>query len=116
VPEKTRPDNPEPSVNPGGLGGDESGRCEASRPNAKRITLLRAGKPKRRFVLLLAPFPEIGDSVDLGGLQYMVVAIEDAEVILRFSTAVDTASPPVPTETPDPAGPTQVQPEDKSHA
>lgn len=47
----------------------------------KRITLLCAGKPKRKFVLIAPPFPEIGDPVTYKGVRYVVLAIEDTEVL-----------------------------------
>ena len=49
---------------------------------AKRITIIRAGKPRRTFTV--APHPDlgIGSTVELDGLAYIVIACEDTEVLL----------------------------------
>ena len=49
---------------------------------AKRITILRAGKPKRKFIVPPLPGLAIGDEVYLDGLAYIVVASQDTEVII----------------------------------
>ena len=50
---------------------------------AKRILLIRPGKPKRKFILTEPPYPEVGDVVNLDGEEYRVWGIEDTTIVLR---------------------------------
>jgi hypothetical protein len=60
---------------------------------AKRLTILRAGKPKRRIIVSEPPFPKIGESImdEATGLLWLVVATEDAEVLLSVSPEAPSA-------------------------
>ena len=54
---------------------------------AKRITMLRAGKPKRKVLLLNPPFPEIGETVTVEEageeMEYVVIGSEDTMVLVN---------------------------------
>ena len=52
----------------------------------RRVTLICAGKPKRKVVFPEAPFPRIGETVvdETTGLDWLVVGTEDTEIIARI--------------------------------
>jgi hypothetical protein len=49
---------------------------------AKRITIIRGGKPRRTFIVPPHPDLGIGSLVELDGLEYIVIVCEDEEVLM----------------------------------
>jgi hypothetical protein len=56
------------------------------RYTVKRITVQR-GRCKRSFVLTAGPIPEVEDVCTLGGEDWIVVKVEETDIIASFSTA-----------------------------
>ena len=58
----------------------------------KRITLTQTRisdhrtieERNRKFVLVLPPFPEIGDTINHGGEEWQVTKVEDTEILARI--------------------------------
>ncbi|MGD0012832.1 MAG: hypothetical protein ABSD56_00175 [Bryobacteraceae bacterium] len=63
--------------------------------NGKRITLHLGGE-RRKFVLVLPPFPEVGDTINLDEARWKVVKVEDAEILARIPVFKRPHSSPEP--------------------
>ena len=50
----------------------------------KRITV-QHGKITRKFLLIDPPFPNLGDAITIGRVDYIVTKIADEKLYLRFA-------------------------------